>query len=60
MKNNNNDILENRVASSKTANFTKNSQDMPTFQSLLAKATRPKTKIYNIYIVAYGLNLQKF
>ena len=60
MKNNNNDILENRVASSKTANFTKNSQEMPTFQSPPTKATRPKAKMYNIYMVAYGLNLQKF
>ena len=60
MKNNNNDILENRVASSKTANFTKISQNMPTFQRPLAKATRPKAKFYSIYMVAYGPNYQVF
>ena len=49
-----------RVTSSNTPNFTKNSQNMPTFQSPPTKATRPKAKIYNIYMVAYGLNLQKF
>ena len=36
------------------------SQDMPTFQNPLAKATRPKAKFYNIYIVAYGPNHVKF
>ena len=49
-----------RVSSSNTPNFTKISQNMPTFQSPPTKATRPKAKIYNIYMVAYGLNLQKF
>ena len=49
-----------RVSSSNTANFTKISQNMPTFQSHLTKATRPKAKFYNIYIVAYGPNHVKF
>ena len=49
-----------RVPSSNTANFTKISQNMPTFQSLLTKATRPKAKFYNIYMVAYGPNHVKF
>ena len=33
-----------RVTSSKTANFTKISQNIPTFQSSQTKATRPKAK----------------
>ena len=49
-----------RVTSSNTPNFTKNSQNMPTFQSPPTKATRPKAKIYNIYMVAYGPNHVKF
>ena len=49
-----------RVTSSNTPNFTKNCQNMPTFQSPPTKATRPKAKIYNIYMVAYGPNHVKF
>ena len=41
-----------RVTSSNTPYFTKNSQNMPTFQSPPTKATRPKAKIYNFYMVA--------
>ena len=48
------------VTSSKTANFTKIPQNMPTFQSPLDKATRPKAKLYNVYMVAYGPNHLKF
>ena len=33
---------------------------MPTFQSPLAKATRPKAGFYNSYMVAYGPNHQVF
>ena len=49
-----------RVTSSNTPNFTKNSQNMPTFQSPLTKSTRPKAKLYNIYVVAYGPKFKKF
>ena len=35
-------------------------QNMATFQSPLDKATRPKAKFYNIYMVAYGPNHLKF
>ena len=49
-----------RVPSSKTANFTKICQNMPTFQRLLAKATRPKANFYKIYKAAYGPNHQVF
>ena len=49
-----------RVTSSNSANFTKISQNMPTFQSPPTKATRPKAKFYNIYMVAYGPNHVKF
>ena len=49
-----------RVTSLITANFTKISRNMPTFESPLAKATRPKAKFYNIYMVAYGPNHLKF
>ena len=45
--------------SSKSANFTKNFYNMPTFQHPLAKATRPKAKFYSIYMVAYGLKFKK-
>ena len=49
-----------RVTSLITANFTKISRNMPTFQSPLAKATRPMAEFYNIYMVAYGPNHQVF
>ena len=49
-----------RVTISKYANFTKMSQNMPTFQSPLDKATRPKVTFYNIYMVANGPNHLKF
>ena len=45
-----------RVTSSKT----KIPQNMPTFQSPQDKATRPKVKFYNIYMVAFGPNHLKF
>ena len=44
-----------RVTSSKTF-----PQNMPTFQSPQDKATRPKVKFYNIYMVASGPNHLKF
>ena len=59
-KNNNTFYRSIRVTSSKTANFTKISQNMPTFQSPLTKSTRPKAKLYNIYVVAYGPKFKKF
>ena len=49
-----------RVTSSKVANFTKISQNMPPFQTPPAKATRPRAKFYNIYVVANGPNHQVF
>ena len=36
------------------------SQNMPSFQRLLAKATRTKAKFYNTFTVAYGPNHQVF
>ena len=49
-----------RVTSSRLAKFTNIPQQMPTFQSPPTKATRPKAKYYNIYMVAYGPNHQVF
>ena len=54
------DHMIDRVTISKNANFTKISQNMPTFQSPPDKATRPKAEFYNIYMEAYGPNHQVF